>query len=145
FLPLRSPPFSRLIPRLGPGRLPMRSTHDQPRRPSERWIVRAARGVVGVFPVVGAIAGTGWMLQSYTQSGDLAGYVWLVVLVAPAAFLVLQAALWPRYEPFSLDDAAPLPALSVIIPAYNEGPMVERSIRSVAEADYPAELLEIIV
>jgi glycosyltransferase involved in cell wall biosynthesis len=33
----------------------------------------------------------------------------------------------------------------VVIPAFNEGPMVERSIRSVARSDYPADKLEIIV
>jgi hyaluronan synthase len=37
-----------------------------------------------------------------------------------------------------------LPSLTVIIPAYNEGAMVEKSIQAVVAADYPAKRLEII-
>jgi hyaluronan synthase len=33
----------------------------------------------------------------------------------------------------------------VVIPAFNEGPMVCRSIASVAAADYPRDKLEILV
>ena len=40
--------------------------------------------------------------------------------------------------------AGPLPRLTVIIPAYNEGPMVEKALDSVAASDYPADRLEII-
>ncbi|MDD3582007.1 MAG: glycosyltransferase family 2 protein [Desulfobacca sp.] len=62
------------------------------------------------------------------------------------AFLVLQlvnTVLWWRYKPYPL-PSGPLPRLTVIIPAYNEGPMVEKAIYSVANADYPADRLEII-
>lgn len=125
----------------------VKPTHELRDRASESLGARVLRGVAGVLPVVGAIAGTGWMLVYYgaNPSGELSGYVWLAVLLAQAAFLVMQAVLWLRYEPFRADDDAPLPSLSVIIPAYNEGPMVERSIRSVAQADYPEGKLEIIV
>jgi hyaluronan synthase len=64
-----------------------------------------------------------------------------------------------RYRPASLSASkrivelesvegntrASWPMVSVIIPAFNEGPMVERSIRSVALCEYPKERLEIIV
>lgn len=62
-----------------------------------------------------------------------------------AAFLVLQlvrTVLWWRYRPCPL-PAGPLPALTVIIPAYNEGAMVEKAIYSVVSADYPADRLEV--
>jgi hyaluronan synthase len=62
------------------------------------------------------------------------------------AFLVLQAVrtvLWWRYRPYPL-PAGPLPLVTVIIPAYNEGAMVEKAIHSVAASDYPAGCLEII-
>jgi hyaluronan synthase len=67
-----------------------------------------------------------------------AGYT-LVML----AFQLLRTILWAGYKPYPLSDA-PLPTLTVIIPAYNEGAMVEKAIYSVASADYPAEKLEII-
>ena len=58
--------------------------------------------------------------------------------------LLLRTILWLGYRPFQAvtDDQAP--RLSVIIPAYNEGMMVERSIASVASAHYPRDRLEII-
>jgi hyaluronan synthase len=51
---------------------------------------------------------------------------------------------WVRYRPFAaaLPDDAPM--LTVIIPAYNEGAMVELAVASAAQAHYPAGRLEII-
>ncbi len=58
-------------------------------------------------------------------------------------FQLLRTILWACYKPHPLAEG-PLPGLTVIIPAYNEGAMVEKAIYSVAAADYPAEKLEII-
>jgi len=52
--------------------------------------------------------------------------------------------LWLCYRPFAPAAAGEAPALTVIIPAYNEGAMVESSIASVAAANYPSGRLEII-
>jgi hyaluronan synthase len=60
-------------------------------------------------------------------------------------FLVFRTILWFHYRPFpsaSFDDAPPV---TVIIPAYNEGQMVEKSIHSVLAADYPRDRLEVLV
>jgi hyaluronan synthase len=60
-------------------------------------------------------------------------------------FLVFRTFLWFWYKPFptaKIDDA---PYLTVVIPAYNEGAMVEKAVDSVASALYPHEKLEIIV
>jgi len=62
------------------------------------------------------------------------------------AFLLFQGlrtVLWWRYRPYPLNGQA-LPRLTVIIPAYNEGAMVEKALYSVAASDYPAHRLEII-
>lgn len=62
------------------------------------------------------------------------------------AFLLFQSVrtfLWWRYQPYPL-PAGPLPRVTVIIPAFNEGAMVEKAIHSVAASDYPADRLEII-
>jgi len=62
------------------------------------------------------------------------------------AFLIFQGVrtyFWCRYRPFVLPPG-PLPKVTVIIPAYNEGAMVEKAIYSVAASDYPADRLEII-
>lgn len=52
---------------------------------------------------------------------------------------------WFRYRPAAPAAPATAPPLTVIIPAYNEGAMVEMTVESVATALYPKERLEIIV
>ncbi|MBU3935786.1 glycosyltransferase [Patescibacteria group bacterium] len=59
--------------------------------------------------------------------------------------LIFRTILWFRYRPFPAADMAEAPFLTVIIPAYNEGAMVENSINSVATAQYPNDRLEIFV
>jgi len=58
-------------------------------------------------------------------------------------FQVIRTVLWACYRPYP-PARGPLPSLSVIIPAFNEGAMVEKAIYSVAAADYPADRLEIL-
>jgi hyaluronan synthase len=93
------------------------------------------------------------------QMGSLGGYLRLfsslqnyhkplVALGAgySVAFLIFQAVrtyLWWRYRPYPV-PLGPLPRVTVLIPAYNEGAMVEKAIYSVAASDYPAGQLEII-
>jgi hyaluronan synthase len=58
-------------------------------------------------------------------------------------FQVLRTYLWLRYKPYSL-PSGPLPKVTVIVPAYNEGAMVEKALYSAVASDYPADRLEII-
>jgi len=69
----------------------------------------------------------------------------LIWIVVGTALLVFRTFLWFRYHPFTpaTDDDAPI--LTVIIPAYNEGPMVGKAIDSVVAADYARDRLEVIV
>jgi hyaluronan synthase len=63
--------------------------------------------------------------------------------LAYLAFQVVRTVLWCRYKSYPL-PAGPLPRVTVIIPAYNEGAMVEKAIYSAVASDYPADRLEII-
>ena len=63
--------------------------------------------------------------------------------LAYLAFQVVRTVLWWRYKPYPL-PSGPLPRVTVIVPAYNEGAMVENALYSAAAADYPADRLEII-
>jgi len=78
--------------------------------------------------------------QTYTSMLPAvgAGYTLLMLLLQG-----LRTVLWAIYRPYPI-SAAPFPRLSVIIPAYNEGKMVEMALHSVAQADYPSDKLEII-
>ncbi len=82
------------------------------------------------------------LLQRQTYASFLmavgAGYTLLMLLLQG-----VRTVLWACYRPYPL-SSAPLPSLTVIIPAYNEGKMVEMALHSVAQADYPANKLEII-
>ncbi len=59
--------------------------------------------------------------------------------------LVFRTLLWFTYRPLTPATMESAPTMTVIIPAYNEGAMVAKSIDSIASAHYPAERLEIIV
>jgi hyaluronan synthase len=58
--------------------------------------------------------------------------------------LAFRSVLWFFYRPFPPASMADAPLLTVIIPAYNEGAMVQQAIASAASARYPKERLEII-
>jgi hyaluronan synthase len=63
--------------------------------------------------------------------------------LAYLAFQLVRTVLWWRYQSYPL-SSGPLPRVTVIIPAFNEGAMVEKAIYAAAASDYPADLLEII-
>jgi hyaluronan synthase len=79
-------------------------------------------------------------LRTYTSLLPALGAGYALVMLV---FQLFRTILWARYKPYPLMDG-PWPRLTVIIPAYNEGAMVEKAIDAVAAADYPAEKLEII-
>ncbi len=67
--------------------------------------------------------------------------IWITMGVL---LLFVRTLLWLRYRPFAATREEDAPALTVVIPAYNEGAMVEQSIVSAAQADYPRGRLQII-
>jgi hyaluronan synthase len=78
--------------------------------------------------------------QTYTSFLPALGAGYALVMLL---FQLGRTILWARYRPYPL-AAGPLPRLTVIIPAFNEGAMVEKAIAAVAASDYPADRLEII-
>ncbi|MGQ9922231.1 MAG: glycosyltransferase family 2 protein [Desulfobacca sp.] len=86
---------------------------------------------------------TYWRLfQAHTYTANLAGLLAVYTLLM-LLFQMARTILWARYRPYApLPEN--LPSLTVIIPAYNEGAMVEQALYSVAGADYPRDKLEII-
>ncbi len=77
---------------------------------------------------------------------------WSALWVRPTVIWVTMGLLlmfartvfWVRYRPFAPAAPDEAPTLTVIIPAYNEGAMVETAIASVAMAHYPEGRLQII-
>jgi hyaluronan synthase len=68
----------------------------------------------------------------------------LLWVIMGMVLLTFRTILWFLYRPFPHADFERAPFLTVIVPAYNEGAMVEKTIDSIVEADYPWERLEII-
>jgi hyaluronan synthase len=109
--------------------------------------------VIAIFAGMGVLA---WLAVATPLLAPLFEIVerghWHLLWLRPLAIwvgmgLVLmlgRTVFWLCYRPFAPANAGEAPMLSVIIPAYNEGAMVEVAIRSVAAADYPRERLEII-
>ncbi len=73
-----------------------------------------------------------------TRPGEAFAYLGLGLTVA-------RAALWYAYRPVPLATFPNAPPLTVVVPAYNEGAMVARTIDSVVAARYPRDRLDIIV
>jgi hyaluronan synthase len=64
-------------------------------------------------------------------------------IVMGTLLLVFRTLVWIAYRPFPSASFDTAPLLTVIIPAYNEGPMVLKSIESVVKAVYPQDRLEV--
>ena len=60
------------------------------------------------------------------------------------AAMVWRILLWLSYRPLARVDESELPSVSVIIPAFNEGPLVRQAIASVARSAYPPHKLQVI-
>ncbi len=80
-------------------------------------------------------------LQSY---GRL--YIWTGILLLITNLLVFgwRAILFLRYRPHREVSDEMLPTCTVIIPAYNEGEMVYKTLLSVLASDYPRDKMQLI-
>ncbi len=129
--------------------LPSQSTaHDYHLRPGDTFYRITI--LVGFVVVVM----TSWHLQvfhgwiHFTRE-----YGWLGYVARPSMLwagmgllmLLFRTLLWFRYRTPPVATLNDAPSLTVVIPAYNEGAMVARSIDSVATAHYLRERLEIFV
>ena len=69
----------------------------------------------------------------------------ICVMAVTYLYLLATGILCCFYRPVkTIENDDLLPTCTVIVPAYNEGPYVERTIKSLLASDYPADKLEII-
>ena len=86
-----------------------------------------------------------WHAAEHGRWGKLMARPSILWMAMGFSLLVFRTVLWFRYRPFPAAGMADAPRLTVIIPAYNEGPMVLKAIESVATALYPHNRLEMFV
>jgi len=82
-----------------------------------------------------------------TAEGEHWSLIWAraaMIWITMGLVLMLARTIFSmRYRPFAAAVAEEAPLLTVIVPAYNEGAMVELAVASIAQARYPRERLEI--
>jgi len=113
------------------------------------WLLRGAI-VTGLLIILHASI-SGRIFSPLLKRVELEGL--LAIILQPSALwmtmgtllLIYRTILWFRYRPFASATMEDAPTLTVVIPAYNEGQMVSKSIDSVAAAHYPKDRLEIFV
>ena len=74
---------------------------------------------------------------------------WLRLLLTASSILFLSSLVWRtwfwfRYRPIDARRVGEWPALTIVLPAYNEGEAVFSTIATIAASDYPAGKLKII-
>ena len=68
----------------------------------------------------------------------------LALLAIKISFLIYIFTLYLKYKPTKSVSDEELPLCTVIVPAYNEGELVYKTLHSLAASDYPSNKLEII-
>lgn len=122
--------------------------------PQYDWVGLTLKSAIALFLV--AVAALVWEDPSFAKmitrrpSINVSGGALSAVAVGLSRLLLLffgvlilfRSALWLRYRP--MGPRPDLPKLSVIVPAYNEGPMIADSVQAILAADYPVGLVEVI-
>jgi hyaluronan synthase len=109
--------------------------------------------IIAIFALIWGAAISAFWSGVFAPTINAASQGWGAAVVRPSLLwlgmgmllLTLRTLLWIRYRerPHATHEDAP--TLTIVIPAFNEGAMVEKTIDSCAAAIYPRERLEIIV
>lgn len=111
-------------------------------------ILFALMAVLSIGAAVVFVRWAGLAGPLLTSGGPLAGAARAVATAYAAVglgSLAWRLRLWRCYAPMPTVADADLPSVSVVMPAFNEGPLVAEAIRSVAASHYPAARFELIV
>jgi len=111
-------------------------------------VVKVIKGLTYIFVMTGLV---GWMLCASTFSfipvpkrwsvGAATAFVLVVLNLAYYLFIIVSALFYRHGREVPPEK---LPTCTVVIPAYNEGRDVLKTIDSVAASDYPPEKLRVI-
>ncbi len=96
-----------------------------------------------------AASGTSAALGKWMWLGDTVTASWIKTTIAIYCGLQVAALLWrvflaASYRPWPAAVDSDLPTVTVVLPAYNEGPAVGESMHSILASDYPRQKLELV-
>lgn len=134
------------------GRIPSRSIRRTKLRPFQDWNDLAWKLIIVLFS-----AAVLWLTFQYKPHKYVYHILWYSwpgrILLTTGSVYGIVATVWTfwrlllavRYRPYPIVQDARLPKITVVVPAYNEGPLVARTLHNLALADYPEDRIEIIV
>jgi len=121
-------------------------------RQSVSWVEIAGKLGIGIASILVLVLA--WLNESHVQAVRILlhnppGRVYATILglygISSTVWSFWRLWLAMRYKPTPTVSRDLLPKITVVVPAYNEGPLVARTIRHLAKADYPEDRIEIIV
>jgi len=102
--------------------------------------------IVGLIVLATIVIGSVLLGFKFTTTYSNVSLVFFVPTVAYTILLLLylptRIILYTLYKPF--EDKGHRPKVSVIVPTYNEGKFVSRTLEALMEVDYPGDLIEVI-
>jgi hyaluronan synthase len=107
---------------------------------ARRFRARSSQIGAGLF-CVAACAAVAWHVATKVTSGTVAT-VTLAYTLCVSSYVLSRFVLSALYRPPA--DAGITPTVAVIVPAYNEGAAVARTVHAIMALDYPADLLEVV-
>lgn len=83
-------------------------------------------------------------LEKMTNFDNILKYVGFTLLAIQISFLIYLFVLYLKYKVVKPVTNESLPTCTIIVPAYNEGELVYKTLISLAESDYPEEKMQLI-
>lgn len=124
----------------------------QVQRRDVNWIEITGKLAIGTASILVLVLA--WMNNSHVEAvrillHNTPGRIYATILgvygISSTIWSFWRLWLAMRYKPTPTVSRDRLPKITVVVPAYNEGPLVGRTIRHLAKADYPEDRIEIIV
>ncbi|KAA1245827.1 glycosyltransferase family 2 protein [Aquimarina sp. RZ0] len=131
-------------------------SNNEYKNPVEKFISNSRSPIIliGTFLLMFGAAASFYFLQPYFEEiylermntvwGSVLVIIGISLLIVKISFLVYILSLYLRYKVIKPVSDKQLPLCTVIVPAYNEGELVYKTLISLAESDYPMEKLQLI-
>ncbi|MEA3558825.1 MAG: glycosyltransferase [Candidatus Thermoplasmatota archaeon] len=102
--------------------------------------------LITLIVIVSITAGLFWFNFRFMNLYDMSSTYLIVPIVIYSIMILLylptRVILYTLYKPY--DDRGYRPTVTVVVPAYNEGSFVKKTLKALLRSDYPKELFQII-